>query len=327
VLTADRIVLADENWNHVRDGDEVALCGAGVGTLLTSLSAAGRQALAIHRSKRVDVTDWVDRLREYYQKLDAKATQDRQSLEGVILRLEPFAQGELALMYGKGNDSIAVEDLGLLGPGDDRWGVAVIEGGASLNAYSKSVLLGLVAWHLYNDAIVRQRESIGKRLIPLNVFFEEANKILGGVPVTSGSSEDGRASVAQVAEQFQAMFRDGRKYGYLCHLMLQSSSEIAPGILSSCPNAFIGQTKALRDRDVAMGMLAKSEKGFTDEEYKRFISRVPNKMFVCKLGFTDRADEMEPMLMRPVRIVAQMPTDEDIAAWYAQQECRVGVVA
>ncbi len=313
VLTSDRLVLADPDWNHVRDRAEAEACRASVGAPLASLSAAQRQALAIHRSKRVDVTDWVDRLREYHHKLDPKATQDRQSLEGILLRLEPFAQGELARMYGKGDDSIAIEDLGLLGPEEDRWGVAVVEGGASLNAFNKSVVLGLIAWHLYHDAIVRQRESVGQPLTPMNVFFEEANKILAGVPATSGSTDEGRASSAQVAEQFQAMFRDGRKYNFLCHVMLQSAAEIAPGILSSCPNVLVGQTKALRDRDLVMGMLHKSEKGFTDEEYKRFVSRIPQQMFVCKLGFTDRAQDMEPMLIRPLRIVATMPTDQDIA--------------
>ena len=54
----------------------------------------------------------------------------RSSLQGVLLRVEPLAEGEMQRMYGPGYDTLAVEDLGLLGPHQDAWGVTVIEGGA-----------------------------------------------------------------------------------------------------------------------------------------------------------------------------------------------------
>jgi hypothetical protein len=169
-------------------------------------------------------------------------------------------------MYGSGTGTVAVEELGLLGPPDDRWGISILEGGAEMNEYAKIAMLGLVAWHLY-------RESIGKDAGPvLQIVFEEANKILTG---TTDGGDDERSGAASTSALFQAMFRDGRKYRVFMHLILQTVSELPPGLLSSCNNAFFGQTKAPMDRDLMMAHLAFSEKGFTDEDYKRFLSRMP----------------------------------------------------
>jgi hypothetical protein len=46
----------------------------------------------------------------------------RSSLQGVLLRVEQLAEGEMRRMYGPGHDTIAIEDLGLLGEHDDPGG-------------------------------------------------------------------------------------------------------------------------------------------------------------------------------------------------------------
>ena len=130
-----------------------------------------------------------------------------------------------------------------------------------------------VHWHLYTDAVARRRESIGRKLPALNIFFEEANKIFSGAAVKSSSGESG--SALDVCDQFIPMFTDGRKFRVYCHVILQTVSVLPQVILSSCVNIFVGQTKGARDRDATLAHLAKSEKGFTDEEYKRFVSRMP----------------------------------------------------
>ena len=76
---------------------------------------------------------------------------------------------------------------------------------------------------------------------------------------------------------------------------------------------FFSQIKDLKDRDLAMGHLGKSEKGFTDEEYKRFISRVPIAMAVVKLGYSTDVADIEPMLMKPLLVPGVEPTNEEIA--------------
>ena len=69
------------------------------GTLLESLSTIDLQALAVYRSKQLDVSKWVDRLRTYKEKLERDQA-SRTSLEGVLLRLEQFAEGHMARQYG-----------------------------------------------------------------------------------------------------------------------------------------------------------------------------------------------------------------------------------
>lgn len=319
-LTADRQVLGDELWNTVRNShEEEAIVRrlkelnlpvrSLIGTHLGALTAIERQALAVYRSRRVDIPAWHGRLDEMYRKMDARATTDRTSLEGVLLRLEPFSRGEMALMYGRGDDvsgqgPVTIEDVSL------PWGLTVFEGGAELDEYSKVALLSMMAWHLYTDAVRRRREELNQGGFTnwMQIFFEEANKVLGGVSGASGDDEGG----ATTAQQFQDMWRDGRKYRIWLHLMTQSPADLPPGIVDSCNNAFVTQLKSPKDRDLMMAHLALSEKGFVDEHYKRFLSRMEVARSVVKLGYsTDRRD-VQPVLAEPLMVPAREPTDGEI---------------
>jgi len=323
VLTSFREVLADDEWNTVHDDEWEVLNQARTerglnprrhesNLHLADLEAFERQALAVHRSKAVDMGLWYDQLQEIYDSLPARATTDRTSLEGVLLRIEPFTEGEMEQMYGRGEGSIAIENLGALGPPDDPWGISILEGGAEMDEFAKAVIFSLVAWHLYNDAVVRRRLSIGRGpQRKLQIFFEEANKVLSGVAVDTGDRNAGAGS-AQTSEIWRTMWRDGRKYGIWLHVVAQTVSELPAGILSSCNNAFYSQTKNPRDRDLVMAHLAFSEKGFTDEDYKRYLSRMPAAMAICKLGYTMDVIHTTPFLCRPVMVPAREPTDDEL---------------
>ncbi len=327
VLTTEREVQESATWGRVRQGEAEVIAAFRqergwpptmflVGTPLAGLEATDRQALAIHRSQQVDVGDWYRKLQSYVPIYEEKRDSPTlTSLEGILLRLDTFTMGDMAAMYGKGADTRAIEDLGLLGPSDDPWGIAILEGGAALDEYAKASLLGLIAWHLYHDAIARRREVVsgGAGLPTMNIFWEEANKILSGVAGTVGNDDAGPAGVTEL---YQMMWRDGRKYGVFNHPLLQSVSEIAPGIFSSCNNLFVSQTKAIKDRDLVLAALAKSEKGFTDEEYKRFVSRMPRAMAICKMGYGWETFELEPMVVRPLMVKAPEPTDGQLAERY-----------
>ena len=58
-------------------------------------------------------------------------------LEGILFRLHPLVQGAAARQYAAGADAI---DINEVVPGD--WGVAILEGGAFLDEFSKAFLLG-----------------------------------------------------------------------------------------------------------------------------------------------------------------------------------------
>lgn len=283
------------------------------GSELSQLVSFERQAVFVYRSRVVTLIRLYERLREYEAKLPVTDRVDRPSLEGLVLRLEPFTIGEMALMYNSEN-SIAIEDLGLLGDEPqiaDRYGLCILEGGASMDEYSKVVVFSLVAWHLYNDAINRRRETIGGFNRPLDIVFEESNKVLTGVSNLDSSSDSG-SGAALATSLWETMWRDGSKYKIFLHPLAQSVHALPSGIVSSCNNIFIGQTKDLKDRDLLMGHLARSEKGFTDEEYKRFLSRIPKKFAVSKFGASDDVAEIEPMYMQPLRVPGVEPTDTEI---------------
>jgi hypothetical protein len=324
-------VIVDETnsqtWDFVRDRDEEAAISAGLRehnlperkTLqlrVTDLSVHERQALFVLRSRNASLRAWVEELKKRFKIVsDAKDQASRTSLEGVLLRLTPLADEDMVEMYGPGFDTIAIEELGLLGE-EDPWGIAIIEGGgAQMDEFSKSALLSLIAAILYSDAVTRRREALGgAKFPPMQIFFEEANKVLTGV--NTGATSDKEASGSQTAEAFTTMWRDGRKYSCFMHILAQTISEIPPGILSSCNNGFFGQTKSDNDRQEVLAHLARSTKGFVNSEYDRFLARMPIAMSIVKLGYTQDIIEAEPFLIRPMMLDVIEPSDNDILKYY-----------
>jgi hypothetical protein len=310
VFTSDPEVQNSLEWGLVANAAESALVGLPLRTWLAALDPDQLQALAVQRSKAVDLTDWIAAMRVEIKKMKP-ADPNRSSLESVIVRMERLTHGAAGRRYAKGADSLAIEDLGLLGPAGDQWGVAVLEGGAEMDGYSKSVLLSLIAFHLYNDAVSRRRESIGHKLPALNIFFEEANKIFLGDE--AGRSSDKGNQPPPISSQLIPMFTDGRKFRVYCHVVLQAVSLLPDAILSSCVNLYVGQSKGIRDRDAILAHLAKSEKGFTDEEYKRFVSKMPPRMIICKLGYGESLWETGGMLCEIDLVPAFEPTEAELS--------------
>ncbi|MBI9050034.1 MAG: serine-rich protein [Anaerolineaceae bacterium] len=327
VLTGDP-KLQNGPMGHLQDEQEVQLIrnirptlpdgkdSLHPGTLLASLAPADLQALAVYRSKTVDVSQWVERLKTYQEKLQRDQV-SRTSLEGVLLRLEQFSEGHMARQYGPsasaGDAARGIEDLGLLGNAAYPWGITVIEGGAEMDEYSKAALLALLASILYSDAVARRREMLeGKHFPPMQIFFEEANKVLTGVSGGAASDQGGGESGSAVSHLFQTMWRDGRKYSIFLHLMAQTVSELPSGILSSCANVFVFQTKDPKDRDLILPHLGRSEKGMVNTEYKRYLARIPRTYAITKLGYSDDVLWLEPVLVRPLMLRCSEPADQEI---------------
>ena len=323
VLTGDP-KLQNGPLGHLQDEREVALIkkdrlnsggnpdSLHPGTLLESLSPSELQTLAIFRSRQMDVSAWVDRLNFYKDKLKNDQA-SRTSLEGVLLRLEQFSEGTMARQYGASASGMGVEDLGLMGNPEAPWGIVVIEGGAEMDEYSKAALLSLLASILYSDAVTRRRETLsGKHFPPMQIFFEEANKVLTGVSGGAASDQGPGESGNPVSHLFQTMWRDGRKYNIFLHLMAQTVSELPSGILSSCANIFVFQTKDPKDRDVILPHLGRSEKGLVNTEYKRYLARIPRTYAITKFGYSDDVLWLEPVLVRPMILRCNEPSDEEI---------------
>ena len=153
----------------------------------------------------------------------------------------------------------------------------------------------------------------GKRFPPMQIFFEEANKVLTGV--SGGAAADqGSSEGSSVSHLFQTMWRDGRKYNIFLHLLAQTVSELPAGILSSCANIFVFQTKDPKDRDLILPHLGRSEKGMVNTEYKRYLARIPRTYSIAKLGYSDDVLWLEPVLVRPMILRASEPSDVEIVA-------------
>ena len=323
------------SWHYIRDEAEVKAVqdrraeldvnknapysAVALKTPLSILSTVDQQAIAVHRSKKCSIKNVVKNIRAQQEQLGKNDQTSKTSIEGLLLRVETFEDAEMLRQYGEGPDSLPIEDLGLRGDPKDPWGMAVIEGGAEMSdEFSKVAILSLLASVLYFDAISRRRESLaGVEFPPMQIFFEEANKILTGVGAGHSASDSTGSASSSVGEIFQAMWRDGRKYKIFLHLMVQTVSQLPEGIMSSCNNLFCVQTKNAKDRDMVMSHIGRSEKGFVNTEYKRYLARIPIKMALVKLGYSDDVTQLEPILVSPSLVPGEEPSDTYIAKFLA----------
>ena len=141
-------------------------------------------------------------------------------------------------------------------------------------------------------------------------MFEEGNKIFGGI--ADGGGEDEGSGPAYTAQQFGNMFRDSRKYGIWLHVIAQSPHLIPQDIVSSCNNVIAGFLKNPKDKDAILSALAKSEKGFTDEPWRRFLSDLAIGQFLGRFSYAGDRTLLRPMLFRPLPVEAEEPDDEHI---------------
>jgi len=305
VLVDDPECQTNKVWGVVRPG-EAASVGQPAGTRLSALPGPLRQQLAVARSQVVGLADLYADIEAKLSLIPERDTTLRGVLEGILFRLHPLVQGQAARQYAAGLDAI---DINAVVPGD--WGIAILEGGKFLDDFSKAFLLGWAAWHFYNDAVI-QRDELGVTGdARIQIVFEEANKILSGLE--TGADEETGGGVS-VSEQLTNWWRDARKYGMWLHLITQSPSLIPFGILSSCNNMVVANLKNPKDRDAMIAALARSEKGFVDEPWRRFLASIPVARAVVKLGYTTDRAQVEPVYIQPLLLDVPAPSRDEIVA-------------
>jgi hypothetical protein len=302
VLVDDPIVRSSPKWGVVRPDAESLLIGRVSGTALGDLSPAERQTLAVFRSQGVGLSKLYERLEERLKKVSPRDTMLGGVLEGILFRLNPLVQGAAAAQYAPGADVIAVEELG------KPWGVTIIEGGMFLDDFGKAFLLGWIGWHLYTDMVARRVHEVNTGEPLLQIFFEEANKIFAGAD--GGSEEEGGGVSA--SQRFGDMFRDARKYKARLHVITQAPHMLPADIVSSCNNLVIAFLKNPKDKDLALSALARSEKGFRDEEWRRFVSDLPIGLSIGRFPYTATRELQRAVLFRPLMVDAPEPTDAEI---------------
>lgn len=311
VLTFDDEVQLHSRWGLVQDDEWDVLDSArrerGYSprprrhTWLKDLDDFELQALAVHRSKRVDAREWYNRLAAL-----AKVVKDNTSksaLEGVKLRLQHLVAGQIGKMYGAGPDSVAIEDLV-----PQTGGLTILAGGARMSSFARSALLSLMVFHLYTDSVVRREERLdGIDYPPLFIVIEEANKVLAGSD--EGKRGDGPAIQSDIIPSF---FRDAGKYQVYLAAIVQSPASLPPGIISSCNNLVIGQLKNPRDVQEVMSALARSPHGFVDVPYAHFIGDLEVGQMIIRLGLAQGGMGNFPILYRPLMVQAREPSPSEL---------------
>ncbi|MBI5031911.1 MAG: serine-rich protein [Chloroflexi bacterium] len=281
---------------------------------LSVLANEDLQLLAAERSKGVDLSLWFDRL-EQFQSTKKAGSPDHTALEGVLHRLRPFRHGALRRMYGSGEGSIALEDLGY------PYGVAVIEGGTLAEA-QKAMILGLAAFHIYQNSIEQRKETMEtvsqQEEHPMFLVLEEAHKIINGVSENSGTPDQSGSNASIISAPLWAtLARDGRKYHIHYCLIGQSPAAFPEEMMTSCGIMAVSTLKGDKDRKAMMAMLARSTMGFEDNAYLRFLSRMPRAWMIWKTAIALDRKEIEPILIETIMLpVDREPSDSEVAAHF-----------
>ncbi len=304
VLVDDPEVRSDLQWGRVQP-DESSLTGVNAGKAISDLDPAGRQQLAVFRSTRVGLADLYKEVAGKLAIVPSRDTMLTGVLEGIIFRLNPLVQGAAAAQFAAGQGNIAIEDLG------KPWGIAIVEGGVFLDDFGKAFLLGWIGWHLYTDMVARRVHEVKTGEPLLQIFFEEANKIF-----TATAPGEGRMNQAGSPPRSASAICSGMPVSTwpACTSSPRLPHLIPDDIVSSCINLVIGFLKNPKDKDLALSGLARSEKGFHDEPWRRFLSDLPIGMLIGRLPYTTSRELQRPFLFRPLMLNAPEPTDEEIAA-------------
>ena len=303
VLVDDPKVREHVQWGHVQPG-EAAFVGAEAGTLLGDLGPKQRQILAVQRSVLIGLKSVYDEVAAKLKSVPPRDVMLTGVLEGILFRLNPLVQGSAARQFAPGPGTVPVEDLSKNG----GWGVTIIEGGMFLDDFGKAFLLGWTGWHLYMDMVARRVHEVKTDEPLLQIFYEEANKIF--VKETGGSGDEtGGVSATQ---RFADMFRDARKYKSRLHVITQAPHLIADDIISSCNNVIVGYLKNPKDKSLILSALARSEMGFRDEEWRRFVDDMPIGMAIGRFPYTTRREMQRPILFKPLMLDVPEPTDAEI---------------
>ena len=306
VLVDDPEVRGDKRWGKV--GNEEALdLGIPVGATLGSLSVDDRQRLTVYRSSRVGLVDLYEEIARLHDAMPSRDLVGRNVLDGILWRLKVLVNGGAAAQFApaaRGNPITAVEDLGRPN------GVVILEGGKFLDTFSKAWLLGWAGWLIYSDMVARRERQISRGEADLFMVYEEANIIFTGLEREDTEQKSG----PNVSEQQSNMFRDARKYGAYFGVVTQSPSLIPGGIRNSCNNMVVAYLSDAHDKDVILSALARSEKGFHDEPWRRFLADLRIGMCIGRLPYTFEREEQLPFLFQPLMLNVPEPSDEEIAA-------------
>ncbi len=302
VLVDDPKVRADARWGVVVDASEAAFAGAQVGDLLGDLTPDQRQLIAVHRSKSVGLKDLND---EICARRDALPTRDqigRGILDGIEQRLRALLRGSAEPQFAPGYDCVDVGEMG------DQ-GVLILEGGQFLGKFEKAWLLGWAGWLIVTDKAKKRGLQMIDNNKKLLLVMEEANKILTGMDAYDPNNPGG----GTVAEQWEDIARDTRKYGVHLTFIVQSLAATPSGIRSSCTSMVVGYMDEPDDKDIIMSSMSKSEKGFRDEDWRRFVSDLQIGMQIGRFPYSFERSEMRPMLFMPLMLTAEEPKDAQLA--------------
>ena len=83
-------------------------------------------------------------------------------------------------------------------------------------------------------------------------------------------------------------------------------------ILTNCNTVLAGKLKGMEDRKAVVAAFARSESGFTDEDYKRFQSSMPKYWFVGLLGLEGDNWKADPVLFQALEMPAYAPSDAEL---------------
>ncbi|MEA2008301.1 MAG: ATP-binding protein, partial [Chloroflexota bacterium] len=298
-------VLNDGHWGSVVDAAEARLSGGRVGQALRDLDRAQTQKIAVHRSRNVSLQMLNDAAEQKLENLPRGDKVGRNIFNGIKFRVGALIRGGTAAQFAAGEDAI---DIAELASAEKR--VLVLEGGGEMDQFTKAWLLSWAAWIMYSDMVKRRElQLVSESDADLLMIFEEANIIFTGMDQKDAE----QAGAITAADQYNSMFRDSRKYGVRFVVVTQAPSLIPAGVRASCGSLFISKLSDPQDKDIVLSALAKSEKGFRDEAWRRFLADLSTGMTLGRLPYSFDRREMRPFLFMPLILNAKEPTNEEIA--------------
>ncbi len=272
-----------------------AMSAAGTGFPIGELPFHVRQVVGRLRSRAVGLQELLDAVRQRIE-CPSNGSDQQGYLQGITTHLETLVQGQAAEMFTAGPD---VPDICEIVP--DPGGVVIVEGGLHMDSWITADLMAWAGWQLHQDAVLAYIEAKRPGSAPLQLVFEGADKIFGGAAERPESV---------LAEQWEFMWRDSRKYGIFLNAITQKPSNLPEGIVTSSNNVLIAQTKNRSDQETITPHLSGSPAD--DKGVSRYLGSIPRTEMACRLGYTNVRGQGAPFRMRPLMLDLPVPTDGEL---------------
>lgn len=263
---------------------------------------------AWEHSKNITLSDVYDGINNKLKEAEAKRnTHDAEALQTYLTRLDFYNKehsNEYIMFCNRGGDSAD----SLLGSDD----FTVIESNG-LSQASQRFFFILLMNSIYENALAQGPKGFYSNSYETVVVLEEANSVL----IAAGNDD---SSGLKSIERFNQLLDKSASLGLFFWVITQKIASMPDSVIANSGLVFIGRTAKKEDIDKALVAMGFSESSIKDLEYKKFLPRLPQGIFLVKVSKGFQFENQTPVCVKVAMLHTSIPDDRELEILLQEHE-------